>query len=410
MKRKLSVLVLGILGLLTLLPSCGADEGTGGDDDGSGGGGETPCTNDQQCDGGRVCSDNGSGDHDGFCEAGETCQCVKRGSGTGGASSTGGASGTGGGIIGGTGGTGGGSVTSALGEPCAADDDCGTGLVCLLPNGLPSGDGPPNGMCTLRCTADDNCLEFANDAYCVGFEKDANMQNVSYCVLACTGTQAGSPKCRERDDFACGILDATPTTVACATTDDCAVHQVCFEDVCQDMIEACLPTCRADSDCADAQFCDFATGFCTGTEPDGLPLGALCDPSLPAAQDECNGFCSATDATETEGTCTAFCSASPDAYGCGWVGDGAPDNACLYATIISRDASGQIDLAISDLMICGSLCDCNDDCPAEAEFCMDESAGDPMNSIQARFGRAGYCRPLNDQRMETEADSIATCP
>jgi hypothetical protein len=39
---------------------------------------------------------------------------------------------------------------------------------------------------------------------------------------------------------------------------------------------------------------------------------------------------------------------------------------------------------------------------------MDENAADPSASIQALFGRAGYCRTL--QPNETTADSIAGCP
>ena len=197
MKSKLSVLALGIVGLLALIPSCGADEGTGSDDTSDDG---EPCTDDRQCREGRLCSDVVEGDGDGFCENGETCRCAGVGGGTGGASGTGGTAGnagTGGGIIGGTGGkggSGGAPVSSALGEPCGADADCGGApLICLLSNALPSGDGPPNGLCTLPCTADDNCLEFANEAFCVGFDQDANMQPVRYCILACTGGSAGSP-------------------------------------------------------------------------------------------------------------------------------------------------------------------------------------------------------------------------
>ncbi len=407
MKNRLAVLLLGFVGIF-LIPSCGADEGTdGGDGDG---GGDSSCSRDEDCDGNRVCIDNGRGDGDGFCEGGEVCSCATVGQGGGGTGgSTGGTGGTnrggssGAGVTGGTGGI----VTSALGEPCAANSDCSTGLTCLLPDGLPSGDGPPNGMCTATCGSDDECLEFANEAYCVEFETGVN-----YCILACTGGQAGAPKCRVRSDFACGILGTTPTSQSCVDTNDCAAGQVCFADVegdptvCQNMTTACIPVCRADSDCADNQFCDFSSGFCTATEPTGLPIGSLCDPTLPTAQDPCNGFCLATDATETEGTCAAFCSASLDATGCGWTGTGDPPEAgCLYATIISRDGAGGISLAESDLMLCGQLCDCNDDCPAEVEFCMDENASDPQASIDAIFGRPGYCRPL--LMGETEADSIS---
>jgi len=188
---------------------------------------------------------------------------------------------------------------------------------------------------------------------------------------------------------------------------------VCFAEtegdpeVCNETLTACRPMCRADADCVAGQFCDFASGFCTGTEPTGLPIGSLCDPTLPPEQDECNGFCSATDETNTQGTCAAFCSAGLDAYGCGWVGEGAPDAGCLFATIISRDETDDITLALSDLMICGGLCDCNDDCPADGEYCMDENQANATASIEAIFGRKGYCRGLRADRNETEADSFA---
>jgi hypothetical protein len=426
MKNRWSFLALGIVGILALTPGCGDDEGTGDDDDGGG-----KCRVDTDCSGTDLCVDNLRGDGDTVCEDGETCSCASVGStgGTGGASGSGGKGGSGGATLGGSGGKGGTAtggtatggtagttpVMSALGEPCASDDDC-DGLTCLLQDGLPSGDGPPNGLCTQACTSDDQCLEFADSAYCVGFEEDANMMPISYCILGCVGGAVGAPKCRTRDDFACGILATAPTTQSCVDSNDCTVNQVCFADVegdppvCQDMLTACRPTCRADADCIAGQFCNFATGFCTEAEPPPLAIGALCDPTLPPEEDTCNGFCLATDDTNTEGTCAAFCSAGLDAYGCGWVGDGPAPAGCLFATIISRDGAGGISLAESDLMLCGGLCDCNDDCPAEADFCMDENAADPTASIQALFGRAGYCRPLIDANGETEADSISTCP
>jgi hypothetical protein len=202
-------------------------------------------------------------------------------------------------------------------------------------------------------------------------------------------------------------LDTTPTTGSCATSNDCLAAEVCANGRCEDIITACLPTCGGNFDCASGQFCDFSTGFCVPTAPGGLPLGALCDPTLPAESDPCNGFCLATDATSTEGTCSAYCAFSLELTGCGWNGTGAAEAACLFATVVSRDGAGGIDLAESDLMLCGKLCDCNEDCPAAADLCFDENAGDPSFSIQALFGRAGYCRSPTE--TESEIDSIA-CP
>jgi hypothetical protein len=184
MKSKLSVLALGIVGLLVLVPSCGADEGTGDGDDG--GGDDAACTDlgtpsqdDRQCREGRYCSDV-DGNMNTFCEPNETCRCVGVDQGGGGTTGSGGTTGTGGATGGSaTGGTGAVPVT-ALGEPCVEDGDCGDApMFCLLPDGLLDGSGPPNGLCTLPCDADDLCLEYADAAYCVGFEEDANMMPVS---------------------------------------------------------------------------------------------------------------------------------------------------------------------------------------------------------------------------------------
>src|SRR5262245_47416124 len=158
MKNRLSFLALGFAGLLVLGPGCGADEGTDGGGDGGAGGGSS-CTLDDDCPPNTYCVDR-RGNNDDVCDAGEVCVCARigdggtGGTGTGGASGASGASGsstggTAGAVIGGSsgrGGTGGSTATSALGEPCSADVDCGgNGLICLLPDGLPSGDGPPNG-------------------------------------------------------------------------------------------------------------------------------------------------------------------------------------------------------------------------------------------------------------------------
>jgi hypothetical protein len=172
-------------------------------------------------------------------------------------------------------------------------------------------------------------------------------------------------------------------------------------------VTACVPTCGGTFDCASGQFCDFASGFCVPTAPGGLPIGALCDPELPPDQDECNGFCLETDGTGTQGTCAAFCSASSGLVGCGWDGQGVAESGCLFASVISRDSAGSITLSESDLMLCGALCDCNADCPATSDRCMDENSANSSASIQALFGRPGYCRPL--QATETEADSLV-CP
>ena len=390
----------------------GGAAGTGGTptNGGTGGASDPSCREDRECREGRLCADI-DGDGDGYCEQAENCQCI--GVGGGGSSGASGASGGGGAGKGGSAGKGGGgsggTPATGLGAPCIADTDCGGApLVCLLSNGLPDRSGPPGGLCTLACTSDDECFELASSAYCVGFAEDANLNVVSYCIEGCEVGPTTAPKCDLRADFACGILDTLPATAPCSTTDDCLGGQICFEDVCQDIVTACVPTCGGNFDCASGQFCDFASGFCVPTVPGGLPIGALCDPQLSPDQDECNGFCLETDGTATQGTCAAFCSAGSDLVGCGWDGQGAAEAGCLFATVISRDSAGSITVSESDLMLCGALCDCNADCPATSDRCIDENSGSSSASIQAIFGRPGYCRPL--QATETEADSFSVCP
>lgn len=398
-------------------PGNGGRPGRGG----SGGGGSSAtggsagvpgCEQDRDCPNGQFCADI-NGDLDGFCEADETCECISvgaGGAGTGGTSSGGappmGGSGSGGMPTGGSAGRGGGgsggAVTTGLGAPCRGNADCSAELTCVTSGGLADGSGPPNGLCTLPCTSDDLCLEYASAAYCVGFTATE-----SYCIEACLGGAANAPKCHLRADFACSILATSPTTRSCITTSDCPAAEVCVDGLCEDMLTACRPTCGGDFDCASGQFCDFATGFCVPAAPGGLPLGAICDPTLPAESDLCNGFCVATDDANTEGTCSAFCSANASLVGCGWNGTETAEAGCLFATVVSRDSSGGISLAESDLMLCGKLCDCNEDCPAEAELCFDENSGDPTASIRALFDRAGYCRAPFE--TETEIDSIE-CP
>ena len=164
--------------------------------------------------------------------------------------------------------------------------------------------------------------------------------------------------------------------------------------LCGDVVTACLPTCRGDFDCVSGEYCDYLGGACVPGERTGLDLGEACDAE--ATTDACGGFCSAVDA-EGGGVCSGFCTFHPDFTGWGWDGTGAAEAACLFGTRLSPPD----DLAAGDVGICGSLCDCNDDCKASAERCME----DPDGVIPELFGRPGYCRPLADD--ETDADSLA---
>jgi hypothetical protein len=311
-------------------------------------------------------------------------------SGGGNAGSGGSTSGTGGGVSGG--GSGGAAATANIGAECEADGDCGSGLICITADSTIFGSGgPAGGLCSRECEADADC---GNAAYCVPFEEDATS---GYCIEACETGSAGEPKCHQRSNVACGLLGLVPTTTACTSRDDCGSGQLCDTEAgtCGDIVPGCVPTCGGDFDCGSGQYCSFATGLCTDGSGSGLDIGELCDPA--AATNPCSGFCSATNEAGTEGICSALCTLSPTLAGCGWSGEGAADAACLFGTVLSPEG----DLGAGDIGLCGVLCDCNDDCNAENDRCVDETGGD----VLSLFGRNGYCRPL--AAGETESDSIA---
>jgi hypothetical protein len=297
------------------------------------------------------------------------------------------------GTAGGGSGAGGAVVPTAnIGAECEADADCGSGLLCITPNSTIFGSGgPAGGLCSRVCEVAEDC---GANAYCVPFEEDATS---GYCIEACQTGSAGEPKCHQRSNLACGLLALVPTSVACSSIADCGGDQLCDIDAstCGDIIPGCVPTCSGDFDCEAGQYCSFSSGLCTAGTRSGLDIGELCDPS--ASTDPCSGFCSATNAAGTEGICSALCTLSPTLRGCGWNGEGGAEAACLFGTALSPAGEA----GVGDIGLCGALCDCNDDCHAANDRCMDETGGD----VLSLFGRNGYCRTLAAD--ETESDSIA---
>lgn len=298
----------------------------------------------------------------------------------------------------GSGGTGNTTSTgSNLGRACVNDTDCADAkLTCVANDGL-DGDGPAKGICTASCTSNSDCLDVADNAYCVPFSANNDM----YCVEGCTEGTDGVPKCHEREEVACSLVGLIPTGVSCKSTSDCNTNELCDSGTseCGTFVTGCLPTCGGDYDCGQNQFCDFSSGFCVAQKPTGLPLGSPCTPPTGNATDACDGFCLAGSADPTKGTCSALCTLNPTLQGCGWSGKGPADNACLFATILSGS-----DAASGDVGLCGSLCDCNAQCLLKGEYCVDES----MGNVSAIWSRQGYCRPL--QQGETAADSFSQCP
>ncbi len=398
MRRGFSLLTLGIGWVLLATASCGKDEATGG---------HTayckPCSQTSDCTSGNECRTvTGSL---GVCAKASDTQCCDgpdcydlRGSGGSAGNGIIGAGGKAGKGGSGSGGKAGGSSTAAanFGRACVSDTDCGSsGLTCVTSTGI-SGDGPPHGLCTMACTTQGQCTEIQSDAYCVPFT-----DTDQYCVAACA--EGDSPKCNERDDMVCTFVGDIPGNVACETIDDCGAGEICDSrySTCAQIVTGCMPLCGGDYDCTPDQLCDFTTGLCTSTKPTGLPLGSACTEPTGNETDACNGFCLTKTQDATDGECSSYCSITSGLTGCGWGGPpGTPaENACLFGTIISADTP-----ALGDLGICTKLCDCNADCGAPGDYCVDDTMGGIMNV----WTRAGYCRPLLSG--ETSRDSISTCP
>jgi hypothetical protein len=401
MKNGLAFVLLGFTGLVLATTSCGSDEATNTTPSCKGVGQSYSVVNSDAR--GACCAGLSSSctltqmtDPDtGITVSNGTCTCREGGSVLGGGGSGGSSGGTAG--KGGSSGTGGSAPVAGFGRACTNDAACGDELLtCLTNTGLADG-GPAGGLCTRACTSDTQCLEISNNSFCVNFT-----ETEAYCLEACTTGSIGVPKCQQRPDVACTLIGLIPNGQACSSSGDCGVGELCSTtQECGAIVTGCVPNCGGDFDCGSGQFCDYATGFCTNTEPDGLAIGEPCTPPEDDTDpDPCQGFCIASDDERTEGFCTAFCTFNPTFSGCGWDGVSADPNAgCLFGTILSPD-----DLGEGDVGICGTLCDCNDDCALSGERCVDESGG----AINEIFGRNGYCRPLNTG--ETEADTFSTCP
>ena len=417
MRNGLALLTLGLGWVLFGTASCGQDEATGTTPKNGHSAYCTACSHSADCLSGNVCRlVTGSigvcaRPTDSSCTDGNT-QYPNLGPKIEDSGATGGTGGSaGGGILGGgkggtsgkggtggTAGTGGTGVTtqSNLGRACVKDTDCADAqLTCLTNDGLADGNGPAKGLCTAKCTSTSQCLEISDNSFCYPFNMDE-----MYCIEGCSTGALGSPKCHEREEVACNLFGLIPQGTPCATIDDCNSGELCDSATseCGTIVTACTPLCGGDFDCAVDQKCDFASGVCISTTPVGQALGSSCTPPVGSNPDPCNGFCLA-GSNSNEGECSALCTLSPALTGCGWDGTGPAVSACLFATILSG-----ADVGAGDVGICGTMCDCNSDCPISTDRCVDESGG----QVKAVWQRNGYCRPL--QSGETQADTFSKCP
>lgn len=266
-------------------------------------------------------------------------------------------------------------------EPCEADDDCESDLICIAADSssLLVG-GPAHGVCTTPCDADTTC---GASSACILFSEDGE---AGYCLPVC-GVADGNLDCLGRPDAVCDVL---PVGVSCTSDLDCGGVTICVGGECQ--LPVCLPKCRSDSDCPDDRFCDPSLGECVDDEPSGLGINEICDPD--AATDECNGFCAAGDGDEP-GRCFQTCTLGVyPACGSESLDDGTAE--CLIPYIEGADPG--------DLGFCVQLCDCNSDCPDEGIDCISFASERIAFDPPIVRGRAGFCATGADDTVE-----VLTC-
>ena len=168
--------------------------------------------------------------------------------------------------------TSGGSTTSGggadnLGIECAADGDCGAGLICLKADGNTPAfqGGPAQGYCSKACATDADCP--GNASLCAG----ATGGQMGVCLLTCDlgpdlkflDDPLDPMKCHGRYDLRCANVTKTAT--------------------------ACVPTCGKDTECPAGRVCDPRFAVCVDTASTGLKAGSKCDPM--AQTPECAGIC-----------------------------------------------------------------------------------------------------------------------
>lgn len=243
-------------------------------------------------------------------------------------------------------------LTSDLGIACSANADCGDGLSCMQADTNAFwGGGPANGMCTLTCASDFDCLAVDSNSVCIPTSADAVDGT---CVPACTPGDGllGETKCGGRLDMACLDLDT---------------------------IAICLPMCGTDADCGDGRFCDLGFGNCVDEPLSGDSIGTACDPA--AEENECStGYCLGLN--DEFGMCSGACRTGT--IGCG-SGSAMPEDPgepiCLaLGTGVGVDG---------DFGSCIQRCNCDLDCLHPDALCW--AQGDTEEEAIAAFGTIGLC-------------------
>jgi hypothetical protein len=269
---------------------------------------------------------------------------------------------------------GGDASSSALGTSCDSNADCSGGLTCLRSSdNIVPGAGPPNGVCTVECTAaTQNLCESTFGGVCV---RHSDATTKSFCAERCSTGEVipQEAKCHGRHDSVCTSLD-TPGSFAC------------------------VPVCETDADCGTRK-CDLGTGFCADVLTPGLPVGSPCIRDSDCAGLFCYPFEIGADATSSAGVCTAVCRLG-NLESCHFrtspLDAGPPVGACLLAAPTAH---------VGDVGICAQLCDSVNDCGTVDPRWTCEL--DP--TVRMTFGHAGFCwlgvRPDGGRPQDASVDA-----
>jgi hypothetical protein len=228
--------------------------------------------------------------------------------------------------------------TGALGRRCDDQNSCESGLDCFLPNGTTFGDvGPAGGLCSIRCSTDDDCKPYAEISSkdvprCVAFLTTDKTSTV--CMPGCR--LGDKTACGGRDEMACWQLDSSPS---------------------DGTGRVCVPLCNHDDQCPPGTVCDGSTNLCAAwASTGGYHLGDDCDPTV---ENECsNGICLDFG---TGGVCTAYCRIGTFPQ-CG--GDG--EDAICGWVFAGDETAGPADSAM-----CAETCACDADC-SSGSYCLNE--------------------------------------
>lgn len=274
----------------------------------------------------------------------------------GGAVGAGGAVGPGG--AGGSSTGAGGAGSGNLAKNCAADTDCGTGLICLkATDKLTFGtQGPAHGYCTIPCAEATFDVDEAKceglGGTCINLALTDSDPVQGFCLSNCTPGDVAdqSSKCQGRPDVGCSGLTDSMGNAAGA---------------------ACIPLCALDTDCPAGRVCDIRTGSCADAARTGDKMGAHCTADMTTGASACAGVClplgDGTGTTVVASICSQPCViGAPTACNLALgattsLATGGPHGACVY---------GDTNAGVGDMGFCAPECDATADCPDKVDMAM----------------------------------------